>query len=111
MARRRLWFDERRLEAFARRGRERWRDFEVERIVQRRSKQELYIKVQGVNVKLIVYSDGRVRAYGGRGRLDYAVKRLAERVLGVGGGAGREKGEGAPEAANRRRHGGSLGSP
>ncbi len=94
--RRRGWgFDEELLVKFVRRARERWLDFEVERVVQRRSKQEVYVRVQGVNVKLIVYSDGRVRAYGGRGRLDYAVRRLAERVLGVDRRGGPEKGEGA----------------
>jgi hypothetical protein len=76
-------FDERLLVSFVRRCRERWPDFEVLRIEQRRSKQVLYVSVQGSTVKLIVYRDGRLRAYGGVGGLSLAVKRVAERVLGL----------------------------
>lgn len=75
--------DERRLIDFVRRCRERWKDFEVIRVEERRSKQVLYVTVQGSTIKLIVYRDGRLRAYGGAGRVSLAVKRIAERVLGL----------------------------
>ncbi len=79
----RVYFDERRLLSFVRRCRERWRDFEVEKVVTKRRKQILYVRVQGFKVKLIVYGDGRLRAYGRAEGLAYAVKKIAERVLGL----------------------------
>lgn len=86
------WFDEELLAAFARRARERWHDFTIDRIVQKQRKQFIYIRVQGVNVKLIVYSDGRVRAYtGSSSGLALAVKKLAERVLGVEHRSGKDE--------------------
>ena len=83
LKRRVSWFDEYLLENFVRRGRERWKDFEVIRVEQHRSKQVIYVRMQGATVKLIVYRDGRIRAYGGAGRVSLALKRVAERVLGV----------------------------
>jgi len=81
---RRVWFDERLLINFVRRCRERWKDFELLRFEERRSKQVLYVRLQGLTIKLIVYRDGRIRAYGeGAGGLVFALKRVAERVLGV----------------------------
>ncbi|HID41168.1 MAG TPA: hypothetical protein EYP33_03320 [Pyrodictium sp.] len=66
------------------RMRERWPDAEVERIVQKRSKQILYIRIGGKMVKLIVYRDGRVRAFGEPKGVALALRNIAERVLGVG---------------------------
>ena len=78
-----------RLVNFVRRGRSRWKDFEVERVVRKRSKQVIFLRAQGSRVKLIVYFDGRVRAYGDLEGVAYAVKRIAERVLGLDRHAGR----------------------
>ncbi|KSW11969.1 hypothetical protein CF15_04030 [Pyrodictium occultum] len=64
--------------------RERWRDAEVLRIVQKRGKQILYVRVGGGVVKLIVHRDGRVRAFGKPEGLAIALRTIAERVLGVG---------------------------
>jgi hypothetical protein len=83
LKRRVFWFDEYLLENFVRRIRERWKDSEIIRVEQHRSKQVIYVRMQGVTVKLIVYRDGRIRAYGGAGRVSLALKRVAERVLGV----------------------------
>jgi len=78
----RAWFDEKRLASFVKRCRERWTDFELLRFEQRRGKQVLYVKLQGHTIKLIVYRDGRIRAYGVRaGGLTLALKNVAKRVL------------------------------
>ena len=79
----RVAFDEAKLVNFVRRCRERWEDFEVLKVVIKRSKQVLYLRVQGYNVKLIVHYDGRVQAFGRARGLAYAVKRVAMRVLGL----------------------------
>ncbi len=78
-----IWFNEELLVKFVRRCRERWEDFEVLKVVFKRSKQVLYLRVQGYNVKLIVHYDGRVQAFGRARGLAYAVKRVAMRVLGL----------------------------
>ena len=81
---RKILFTTESLMKFVYRARERWRDFEVVRIEQHYSRQVLYIRVNEARVKLIVYSDGRIRAYSSKlPGLAYAVKRLAERVLGI----------------------------
>ena len=85
------WFDEYTLLNFVRRCRERWKDFEVERFEQHRGKQVLYARLQGYSVKPIVYRDGRIRAYGGAGGLSQALKKIAERGLGVDKRAGRQE--------------------
>ena len=79
----RIYFDEYKLVNFVRRCRERWPDFEVLKIVNKRSKQIIFIRLQGYNVKLIVHFDGRVQAFSRARGLAYAVKRVAARVLGV----------------------------
>ena len=79
----RIYFDERKLVNFVRRCRERWPDFEVLKVVNKRSKQVLLVRLQGVNVKLIVHFNGRVQAFGRARGLAYAVKRVAMRVLGI----------------------------
>ncbi len=68
---------------FVRRARERWEDFEVLKIVQKRSKQIIYARVAGSIVKLIIYLDGRIRSYGKPEGLALAVKNVLARVLGV----------------------------
>ena len=81
---RRVVIDGETLVKLVRRCRERWRDCSVDRIVYGRSKQLVYINVNGIPVKLIVYFDGRLRAYSGRAPgTALAVKRIAERVLGL----------------------------
>lgn len=77
------WFNEDSLVRFVRRVRERWPDFEVETIIQKRSKQILFVRLQGHRLKLIVYRDGRIRAYGPLQATAFALKRIAARVLGV----------------------------
>jgi len=77
------WFDKNSLVRFVKRVRERWPDFEVERVVQKRSKQILFVRLQGHRLKLIVYRDGRIRAYGPLQATAFALKRIAARVLGV----------------------------
>ncbi len=77
------WLDEEKLVKLVRRARERWPDFEVLRIEQRRSKQVLIVQVQGYRLKLIVYRDGRVRCYGPLEGATLALKRMTMRVLGV----------------------------
>jgi hypothetical protein len=76
-------FDERTLVNFVRRCRERWNDFEVTRVVIKRTKQILFVRVQGYMVKLIVHNDGRVQAFSRAQGLAYAVKKIALRVLGL----------------------------
>lgn len=68
---------------FVKRVRERWPDFEVEMVVQKRSKQILFVRLQGHRLKLIVYRNGRIRAYGPLQATAFALKRIAARVLGV----------------------------
>jgi len=77
------WFNEDSLAKFVKRVRERWPDFEVETVIQKRSKQILFVKVQGHRLKLIVYRDGRVRAYGPLQATAFALKKIAARVLGI----------------------------
>ena len=77
------WFDKNSLVRFVKRVRERWPDFEVERVVQKRSKQILFVRLQGHRLKLIVYRNGRIRAYGPLQATAFALKRIAARVLGV----------------------------
>ncbi|WP_048061472.1 hypothetical protein [Hyperthermus butylicus] len=77
------WLNDELLVKFVTRARNRWSDFEVLRIVQKRRKQLLYVRVQGMNVKLIIYPDGTVRSFGRSEGLALAVKRVLERVLGV----------------------------
>ncbi len=77
------WLDEEKLVKLVRRARERWPDFEVLRIEQRRGKQVLIVQVQGYRLKLIVYRDGRVRCYGPLEGATLALKRMTRRVLGV----------------------------
>ncbi len=79
----RVAFDERKLVNFVRRCRERWEDFEVEKVVIKRSKQVIVARVQGYRVKLVVHLDGRVQAFSRARGLAYAVKRVAMRVLGL----------------------------
>ena len=81
---RRVVLDGRVLAMLLRRCRERWRDCRVDSVVYGRSKQVVYMSVDGMPVKLIVYFDGRLRAYSGRAPgTALAVKRIAERVLGL----------------------------
>jgi len=68
---------------FVRRARERWSDFEVVKVVLKRSKQILYVRVEGSIVKLLIYPDGRIRSFGRRNGLALAVKNVLMRVLGV----------------------------
>ena len=77
------WFDKDSLVKFVKRVRERWPDFEVEMVVQKRSKQILFVRLQGHRLKLIVYRNGRIRAYGPLQATAFALKRIAARVLGV----------------------------
>jgi len=77
------WFNEDSLVRFVRRVRERWPNFEVETIIQKRGKQILFVRLQGHRLKLIVYRDGRIRAYGPLQATAFALKRIAARVLGV----------------------------
>lgn len=77
------WFNESSLAKFVMRVRERWPNFEVERVIQKRNKQILFVRVQGHRLKLIVYRDGRVRAYGPLQATAFALKRIAARVLGI----------------------------
>ena len=77
------WFDKNSLVKFVKRVRERWPDFEVEMVVQKRSKQILFVRLQGHRLKLIVYRNGRIRAYGPLQATAFALKRIAARVLGV----------------------------
>jgi hypothetical protein len=79
-----LWFDEEKLAKFARRIRERWPGSEILRVEQKRAKQVIYVHAAGGSIKLIVYRDGRVRAYGRPEGLALALKNIAKRVLGVG---------------------------
>lgn len=83
MAKQIKWFNEDSLVKFVRRVRERWPDFEVETIIQKKSKQILFVRVQGHRIKLIVYRDGRIRAYGTLQATAFALKRIAARVLGI----------------------------
>ncbi len=78
-----IYFDEQKLVNLVRRCRERWPDFEVLRVVMKRSKQIILVRLQGYNVKLVVHYDGRVQAFSRARGLAYAVKRVAMRVLGV----------------------------
>jgi hypothetical protein len=78
------WLTTETLVKLVRRLRERWPEAEVERIVQKRSKQILYIRIGGRMVKLIVYRDGGVRAFGEPKGVALALRNIAERVLGVG---------------------------
>ncbi len=77
------WLDEEALVKFVRRAKERWPDFEVVKIVQKRSKQIIYASFNGNNFKIIVGRDGKIRVYGGVGGSSLAVKKLLFRVLGV----------------------------
>ncbi|HIQ24327.1 MAG TPA: hypothetical protein EYH50_04685 [Pyrodictium delaneyi] len=78
------WLTTETLVKLVKRLRERWPGAEVEKIVQKRSKQILYIRIEGRMVKLIVYRDGRVRAFGEPEGVALALRNIAERVLGVG---------------------------
>jgi len=77
------WLDEEKLVKLVRRARERWEDFEVLRIEQHRSKQVLYVRVQGYRLRAIVYRKGVVRVYGPLEGASIALKRMIERVLGL----------------------------
>ena len=76
-------FDEEKLVKLVKRARERWPDFTVMRIVQKKSKTILYFRVEGKTVKLIVYRDGRVRSYSALEGVAIALKKMAMRVLGI----------------------------
>ncbi len=78
-----VFFDEALLERFVRRARERWPDFEIRRIEQRKSKQVFYGVAQNYPFKLIVYRDGRVYASSPAVSVSIALKRIARRVLGI----------------------------
>jgi hypothetical protein len=80
---RRIAFTADALVKFVRRARERWSDFEVVKVVQKRSKLILYAKVEGSTVKLLIYPDGRIRSFGRHNGLALAVKNVLARVLGV----------------------------
>ncbi|BEP17080.1 hypothetical protein PYJP_04320 [Pyrofollis japonicus] len=75
------WFTEDTLVKFVKRLRERWPELEITRLEQRVNKQVLYIRLRGGFVKLIVYRDGRIRAYGKPDGLTLAIKNIAARVL------------------------------
>jgi len=78
------WFNEDSLIKFVRRVRERWPEAEIERIEQRRAKQVIFIRIRAGYVKLIVYRDGRLYAYGVPEGVALAIKNIARRVLGLG---------------------------
>ncbi len=78
------WFSEDSLIKFVKRLRERWPEAEISRIEQHKAKQVLYIRLRDGYVKLIVYRDGRVRAYGSPEGTALAIKNIVSRVLGVG---------------------------
>jgi hypothetical protein len=79
----RYMLDEEKLVKFVRRARERWEDFEVLKIIQKRSKQILYVSIRGSIVKLIIYPNGTLRSFGRPEGLAIAVKNILARVLGV----------------------------
>jgi hypothetical protein len=68
---------------FVKRARERWEDFEVIKVIQKRSKQIVYVKVKGSIVKLVIYPEGQVRSFGKHEGLALAVKNILVRVLGI----------------------------
>ncbi len=78
------WFSEKTLIKFVRRLRERWPEAEIPRIEQHKAKQVLYVKLRDGFVKIIVYRDGRVRAYGSPRGIALAIKNIVLRVLGIG---------------------------
>ncbi len=76
------WLNEETLVKFVRRARERWPDFEVVKIVQKKSKQIIYASFNGNYIKIIVDRGGKIRVYGGVGGTSLAVKNILSRVLG-----------------------------
>ena len=80
---RRYLLDEEKLVKFVKRARERWSDFEVLKIIQKRSRQILYVSVSGNIVKLIIYPDGTLRSFGRAEGLAIAIKNILARVLGI----------------------------
>ncbi|MET1101474.1 MAG: hypothetical protein ABWW69_03210 [Pyrodictiaceae archaeon] len=66
-----------------RRARERWEDFQILRVVQKRNKQIIYARAQGYPLKALIYSDGRVRVFSPLGSTSIAFKRMIKWVLGI----------------------------
>ncbi len=79
----RYMLDRDKLLKLVRRARERWPDFEVLRVIQKRSKQILYVRAQDYVFKIIVHGDGRVRVFGPVAGAEMALKRMVYRVLGL----------------------------
>ncbi len=75
--------DEERVVRLVRRAKERWPDFEVRRIEQRKSKQVFYGVAQGYPFKLVIHRDGRVYVFSPATSVSLALKRMARRVLGI----------------------------
>ena len=78
-----LLVDEELLARLVRRARERWPDFEIRRIEQRKSKQVFYGYAQGYFFKLVVHSDGRIYVFSPATSVSLGLKRIARRVLRV----------------------------
>jgi len=80
----RVYFTLETLAELLKRARRLWKDAEVVRVENHRSKQVVVMYVNGVKVKLIVYRDGRIRSYSSTSPgVALAVKKMAERVLKV----------------------------
>ncbi len=80
---RKYFLDYNKLVNLVKRARERWPDFEIQKVIFKRSKQILYVRAQGYRFKVIVYYKGKVRVYGPLAGCEMALKRMVYRVLGL----------------------------
>ena len=62
-------------------ARRRWIDIEIDKVKVRRSKIEVYMRIRGENVKIIIYSDGRVWVVSRLKGLNIALKRVVLHIL------------------------------
>lgn len=79
------WLDKLYLEA-----RRRWIDVEINAMKIHRSKVDIFMRIRGEKVKVIVYGDGRVWVVSRLQGLNIALKRIVERILEQEGLIGKE---------------------
>lgn len=62
-------------------ARRRWIDVEIDKIKVRRFKIEVYLKIRGEKVKIILYKDGRVRVFSRLKGLNISFKKIVTHIL------------------------------
>ncbi len=62
-------------------ARRRWIDIEIDKVKVRKSKIEVYMKIRGEKVKIIVYKDGRVWVVSRLKGLNISLKKIVTHIL------------------------------